>query len=115
MEGGLVEVDGVMVLGGTDIDTGRAASVECPVAFYDAPIGVECILSYGWLAKHGIDVRCKRHGLEVAGPSGPIWVPGIVYAPLSPQAQVSKLPCAPMALCGVILNLGQGARGQVTP
>ena len=52
--------------------------MECPTIFYDADIKVDAILSYQWLAKNKVNVRCERHGLEVNDPRGPMWVPGVV-------------------------------------
>ena len=62
---------------GVDIDTSKKRQVECQTSFYDADIGVDAILSYGWLVSNHIDVRCKNHGLEVRKPEGPVFISGL--------------------------------------
>ena len=78
MEGGIMEVPGNLILRATDVDTKRTEQVKCPIILYDASTGVDIILSYEWLQRSNIDVRCKRHGLEVSRPQGPLWVRGVV-------------------------------------
>ena len=65
LEGGKVEFDCGVILRGTNTHTGLVADVECPTTFFDGNIGVDAILSYGWLAKNFVDVQCGRHGLMV--------------------------------------------------
>ena len=88
--------------------------IECPAVFYDAPLGIDCILSYEWLAKNGIDVRCRRHGLEVVRSTGLMWIPGIVHLPLTP-AHVKMLLFMRTAAYGVPPTLGRRALGWPTP
>ena len=57
-----------------------ALEVAFPTTFYDANIGVDAILSYDWLRQRDVDVRCRRHGLEVNRAQGSLWVPGLVNA-----------------------------------
>ena len=88
LEGGWVEIECKAVLKGHDIDTGLEGEVECPTIFYDANISVDAILSYDWMAKNLVDVRCVRHGLEIGGPRGPLWIPGVVYPPMGSAGNV---------------------------
>ena len=91
MEGGSVEVACTMEMQGVDVDTGRRECLSCPTTFYDADMGVDAILSYEWLVKNGMDVRCRRHGLEAKGTKGPIWIPGEVLSPVVHSLEVGKV------------------------
>ena len=77
LEGGTEEVPCDLIMAGVDVDTRQKAEVVCPIAFYDADIRADALLSYEWLRQHNVDVRCRRHGLEVNQPGGPIWVAGL--------------------------------------
>jgi hypothetical protein len=85
MAGGTLEITCGVIFEGVEMDQGRKKRVTCPITFWDARMSVECILSYAWLARHNIDVRCRRHGLLIfTGPSAQgeiVWVPGEVLSP----------------------------------
>ena len=78
MEGGTVELNCEFALQGMGVESGRATQVVCTTCFYDANIGIDVIMSYEWLRRAEIDVRCLRHGLMVNHSLGPVWVPGLV-------------------------------------
>ena len=61
---------------GTDQDSTLKVPLSFPFRAYDAPIDVDAIVSYEWLAKHRIDVHPRRHGILVHRPNTAIWVPG---------------------------------------
>ena len=77
MDGGMMEMPCNLVLEGTDVDTSGERKVVCPSVLYDADTNVDVILSYEWLRQNYIDVRCRRHGLEVQTPQGPVWIAGM--------------------------------------
>ena len=77
LEGGSHELACTMLFDGVDPDTGVGVQVEYHTVFYDAQIGVEAILSYEWLHKNNVDVQCRKHGLALNGPQGPVWVAGM--------------------------------------
>ena len=56
MEGGLLELPCELLLQGTDVDTGRATQVACPITFYDAGIKVDTILLYEWFRQADIEI-----------------------------------------------------------
>ena len=51
----------------------------CQSSLYDANINVDVIISYGWLGHQGMDIRCRRHGLEITRPNSCLWVGGVKY------------------------------------
>ena len=48
-----------------------------PFKAYDAPIDVDVLVSYEWLARSGIHVHPGRHGLSVERPGACFWVGGL--------------------------------------
>ena len=77
MVGGSMEAPCDVVLFGRDMETGLEEEQAYPTVFYDADIGMDVILSYDWLRRANVDVRCRRHGLEANRPQGTLWVPGV--------------------------------------
>ena len=57
MEGGGVDLQCMVEMEGTDVDTSIKKCVICPTRFYDADIGVDAILSYECCVEKHIDVR----------------------------------------------------------
>ena len=78
MDGGLVDMGCVVLIPGVYVDTGVHGVVELPAVFYDAHIGVDALLSYEWLQRSDIEVKCRKHGLWVNHPREPLWVPVVV-------------------------------------
>ena len=78
LEGGKEEVPCNILFDGVDVDTRIHTEVKGPIVFYDANIGVDALLSYGWLQSCDIEVHCRKHGLQVNGPEGPRWIPGVI-------------------------------------
>ena len=66
-----------VISSGRDMETGCSNEESYPTVFYDANIGMDIILSYDWLRRADVDVRCRRHGLEANRPQGILWVPGM--------------------------------------
>ena len=79
MEGGQVEFLCDLLIKCQDMDIGQPCIFECPTIFYNADIAVDAILSYEWLVKNKVDVKCNKHGLEINQPMGPLWTPGIIF------------------------------------
>jgi hypothetical protein len=94
MEGGSIELHCEFALQGMSVESGRATQVVCPTRFYDANIGVDVILSYEWMRRADIEVRCRRHGLMVNHALGPVWVPGMIDTTSCDLIQVSVNPVA---------------------
>jgi hypothetical protein len=51
------------MLSGIDQDTGARVELRCPIRAFDAPIDVDKILSYEWLARQNARVYPRKHGL----------------------------------------------------
>ena len=62
---------------GVTQDTCVAREVVCPVKAFDAPIDVDMILSYEWLARQNAQVYPRRHGVAFEAEGYSVWVPGI--------------------------------------
>ena len=58
-------------------DTAVSKDVICPIKAYDAPIDVDMILSYEWLARQNAQVYPRRHGVAFDLEGHSVWVPGI--------------------------------------
>ena len=85
MRGGQEDVPCELIIGGQDVNTGERVNISCPMEIYDADIMVDMLISYEWLARMDVEVHGRRHGLIINRPGGPIWLPGIVYAPKEGQ------------------------------
>ena len=65
IQGGSMEAPCDVNLCGKDMETGFSDEESYPTVFYDANIGMDIILSYDWLRRADVDVRCRRHGWKL--------------------------------------------------
>ena len=63
---------------GVEVDNRQAVDRRVPLVAYDAAIGHDIIISYGWLAEHDVLINPRRHGLLFKGPAQEmVWVEGM--------------------------------------
>ena len=62
---------------GCERDTKEKTTVVFPFRCFDASIDVDAILSYEWLARQGVTVWPRQHGVTVEGAGNSVWVPGV--------------------------------------
>ena len=74
---------GWITVQGRPIPSHLQDTTNIPLTAYDADIDVDAILSYGWLATHGINVLPKDHGLDIPIPHGTLRVHGLPDDPSS--------------------------------
>ena len=65
LSGGQLVVTGTVSFEGTDIDSKIRVNSDHRIVCYDADIAADMIVSYEWLATHGIDVRAFHHGIQI--------------------------------------------------
>ena len=63
VSGGGHEVDMILGMQGVEQDTKRCFELRVPMRAYDAMIGHDIIISYGWLAQHNVVVWPQKHGM----------------------------------------------------
>jgi hypothetical protein len=66
-----------LVVEGVEQDTGEREEVSFPFKAYDAPIDVDVLVSYEWLARNNVHVHPRPHGLTVERPGVSLWVAGL--------------------------------------
>ena len=76
MRGGEREVLGDLSWEGVDAESRTRVEVSYPIAFYQAGISVDAIISFRRLAEHNFVVEASRHGLSVRDSGGPLRVEG---------------------------------------
>ena len=73
-------MEATLVLGmcGVEVDNRQAVDFRVPLVAYDAAIGHDIIISYGWLAEHDVLINPRRHGHLFKGPAQEmLWVEGM--------------------------------------
>ena len=68
------------------MDSGSKQGYTFPFKGYDAPIDVDVLLSYEWLARHNFIVNTRRHGLSLDFLGTSNWFPGVR------EGEVLKVP-----------------------
>ena len=101
MIGGDREVVGNLCFRAKDTDSRESVELRFPVAFYEASILVDAIVSYAWLAEHGICINPRRHGLMCWGTQGMQWVSGE-----KPKGMGSHVPKSVAFPCHMVQGLG---------
>ena len=122
MEGGNLEVEGVLCFHGKESESKSFREFQFPVAFYLAGITVDAIISYRWLAEQGMVVNPRRHGLSFLGETGAGWLagegPNAKFPPAYLQNEVassSSDECPPSSSTSQCCDVHGSVGGMVYP
>ena len=66
-----------LMVEGVEQDTSVRNVFSLSFKAYDAPIDVDAILSYEWLARQGVVVHPRRHGIVIERDNTSFWVAGM--------------------------------------